>query len=78
MKMQQATQESYDVRVYDGGCLYYLDFPKNVEEMTPQEVADDFLEKYDGVEEVEFSVTFTCDESEYNFIGMPGESANEA
>ena len=78
MKMLQATQESHDVIIYDGGCVYYLDFPEGTDEMSPQQVADDFLEKYDGEQEVEFSITFACDDSEYNFNGIPGKRATDA
>jgi len=77
MKMQIATEWAHDVKVNDGGCIYFLDFPDGKDEMTPQEVADDFLEKYDGEQEVEFSVTFSCDDSRHNYAGFSGRPAVE-
>ena len=58
MNMTQATQENYDVMVYDGGALYYLGFPAG-ETMTEEEVIADFMNGYDGdISEDEIEVTF--------------------
>lgn len=58
MNMTQATQENYDVMVYDGGALYYLNFPAG-ETMTEEEVIADFMTGYDGdISEDEIEVTF--------------------
>ena len=58
MKMTQATREKYDVMVYDGGVLYYLDFPAGAK-MTKEEVIADFMAGYDGeISEDEVEVTF--------------------
>lgn len=71
-KLIEATSESYDVTIYDGGLRYHYDFPDG---MTVGEIATDFLHGYDADGEVKFEMSFSADDETVYAKGHPNEEA---
>jgi hypothetical protein len=71
-KLTQATSESHDVSIYDGGVRYYYEFPDG---MTVGEIATDFLHGYDGTGEIQFEMTFSADDETVYAKGFPNVEA---